>query len=97
VELVAPSISSAGDPQQPEDAEGVVERLILEGADALRAPNPHLRYIEARRNGYLLLDVGRERLRAEFWLVPTVTQPSDQEELARVFVVERGSPRLVDA
>ncbi len=97
VELVAPSISSAGDPQQPEDAEGVVERLILEGGDALRAPNPHLKYIEAKRNGYLLLDVDRERVRAEFWLVPTVTQPSDDEEMAQAFVVERGTPRLVPA
>ena len=95
VEFVAPSISSAGDPQDPEDVEGVVERLMQDGGDALRVPNPHLKYIEARRNGYLLLDVGAEQLRAEYWLVPTVTRPTDEQELAQAFTVSRGAPRLV--
>ena len=95
VELVAPSISSAGDPQEPEDVEGLVEQLALGNPDALRVPNPHLKYVEASRNGYLLVDVDRSRLRAEFWHVPTVTRETDEEELAQAFTVPRGSGRLV--
>ncbi|HEX2084870.1 MAG TPA: alkaline phosphatase D family protein [Solirubrobacteraceae bacterium] len=97
VELVTPSISSASDPQEPQDAEGVVERLLLENAEALRVPNPHMKYAEAVRNGYLLVQVNRERVRAEYWLVPTVTRPTDEEERSQVFEIARGTPRLAPA
>lgn len=94
VELVTPSISSAGDPQAPEDAEGVVESILLQNSSALSGPNPHLKYADAARNGYLLVDVDRERVRAEFWLVPTVTRQTDEQALDRAFTVRRGEARL---
>ncbi len=96
-ELVAPSISSAGDPQLGSDPEGVVEGLVAQGSAVLRVPNPHLRYVEGTRNGYLLLDVDREQVRAEFWHVPTVTAPTREQALDAAFVVRHGSPRLLPA
>lgn len=99
VEFVAPSISSAGDPAdlKPDDPESALERLILEGDQALRAPNPHLKYIRSQLNGYLLVEASRERLRAEFWLVPRVAEPTGEQFLDRGFTVTRGQARLAEA
>jgi len=98
VEFVAPSISSAGDPAElgPDDPEGALDRLILEGDQGLRAPNPHLKYIRAQLNGYLLVEATRERLRGEFWLVPRVGEPTDSQSLDRAFEVPRGQARLAE-
>ena len=99
VELVTPSISSAGDPTpiQSERPEGLAERVALEIDQALKIPNPHLKHIKAKLNGYLLVDVDRERLRSEFWLVPQVTKPTDAQFLDKAFVVRRGTSKLIDA
>lgn len=86
VEFVAPSISSLGDPAPGE----------IEIPDAISLPNPHLKYLEATRNGYLLLDVNHTRVRSEYWLVPTVTRESSEQERAQVFRVRRGRAGLKD-
>jgi alkaline phosphatase D len=101
VELVAPSVSSAGDAPDPlasppEDPEGVVEVLAARNGDALRLANPHLKYVRTQLNGHLLVDVTPEQVRAEWWLVPTVTAPSDEQTLDKTFVVRAGSSRLVE-
>ncbi|HUQ39737.1 MAG TPA: alkaline phosphatase D family protein [Acidimicrobiales bacterium] len=98
-ELVAPSISSASDPGSidPTDPPGAVERLALEADHALRLPNPHLKYIESKLNGYLLVDVDRERVRAEFWHVPFVGRPTDQQTMSKALLIPKGQARLADA
>jgi len=88
VELVTPSISSAGDPEPGQGGQPSV-------FDALRPANPHLKYGQTERNGYLLVDVTRRRLRAEFWLVPLVERPSEDEAIEQVFTVRRGAAHLV--
>ncbi|MGC4747414.1 alkaline phosphatase D family protein [Micromonospora sp. DT201] len=93
VEFVAPSISSAGDPE-PEDERRPAERLVATTEAAV--PNPHLKYVRSGLNGYLLLDINRKRVEAEYWLVPFVGQPTDQEALDRSFTVPRGRAALVD-
>jgi alkaline phosphatase D len=95
-EFVAPSISSAGDPDplDPTDPEGAVEALVLQGLEVLRASNPHGRYVRTTRNGYCVVDVTRERVAVEFWYVPTVTALTDRQELERTFTVVHGDPRI---
>jgi len=90
VEFVAPSISSAGDPEDPDDAEELVEQLAVGNADLLRVANPHLKYIRGELNGYLLVDIDAARLRAEYWLVPWVGAPTDEESMDRAFEVRDG-------
>jgi len=83
VELVGTSISSGGDGQQmPEWG-----RWTLGG-------NPHMKYFDGRR-GYVRVNVSRERLTADYRVVPLVTLPGGAVETAASFVVENGRPALI--
>lgn len=94
---VTPSISSAGDPKESDDAEELIEQLVVRNPDLLRAGNPHLKYVRGGLNGYLLVDVDDARLRAEYWLVPSVGAPTDEETLEQAFEVRDGVARLADS
>lgn len=97
VELVTPSISSAGENEaQSTDPETLVEQLIVRGSEALRATNPQLKLFDANLNGYLLLTVQPAALRAEFWLVPTVQSITSEQTLRYAFDVASGSNTLVE-
>ncbi|HEY7567748.1 MAG TPA: alkaline phosphatase D family protein [Gemmatimonadaceae bacterium] len=83
VELVGTSISSGGDGQQmPEWG-----RWTLGG-------NPHMKFFDGRR-GYVRVNVSRDRLTADYRVVPLVTLPSGAAETAATFIVENGQPTLV--
>ena len=96
VELVAPSVSSAGDAGLPDAARpaDAVEALVVAGFDGLRASNPHLKHTGSL-NGYLLVDLTEARTRAEFWTVPTVLSPTDAQALDDVLLVPRGTSVLL--
>ena len=84
VELVGTSISSPG---VDSDTSGATART-------LRAINPHFKYVNLHQRGYMLLDVTRERVVSEWWLVDTVAAPSTVQTLGAVFEVVHGSNRL---
>lgn len=86
VELLTPAISSP-----PLFADPATRQQ----GPALRALLPHLKFLEGESNGYVLLDVTRERLQGEWYFVPTVTQRAATERRAIAFVSPRGSSRLV--
>ena len=88
VEILAPAISSPALFAAP----GLRERAPL-----LRALLQNLKYLEGESRGYVMVDITRERLQAEFFFVPTVTERSAVETRAAAFVCERGSSRLVPA
>jgi alkaline phosphatase D len=106
VEFVTPSVSSAGDPKNPdipgpsaddfeEFGEDVRDRLLMEGGEALRIPNPHLKYSNARYNGFMLLHANAERVEATYRLLPYVTMPVRPAAFTdRTFTVARGHARL---
>ena len=56
--------------------------------------NVHGKYFEGTRNGYLVVDVDRQRTRVEYWTVPTVTQTTDEQAMDAVFEVASGDPRV---
>jgi len=85
VELVGTSISSGGDGRQMTD----YGELIL-------ANNPHMKFFDGRR-GYVRCTLTRERLTAEYQIVPLVTRLGGTVETAASFVVEDGKPALVRA
>jgi alkaline phosphatase D len=85
VELVTPAISS---PPLFADAR------LKEQAGALRLISPHLKYLEGDSRGYMLIDLTRERLQADWYFVPGVASRSAGESKAASFVCERGSSRL---
>ena len=88
VEILAPAISSPALFAAP----GLRERAPL-----LRAILQNLKYLEGNSQGYVIVDITRERLQAEWFFVPTVTERSAAETRAAAFVCERGSSRLAPA
>jgi alkaline phosphatase D len=88
IELVAPAISSVplfGEP-------GVRERMM-----ALKVRAPHLRFLDGDRNGYILLELTRERLLADWYFVATTARRSDEESRGVSFMCESGTSRLTPA
>jgi alkaline phosphatase D len=88
VELVTPALSSPP---------LFTDQTLRSRAPLLRAAAPHVKYLEGDGNGYILLDVTRERLQAEYYVVATVRDHVDRESRAARYVCERGSSRLMPA
>ncbi|CAD5370979.1 Phospholipase D [Rubrivivax sp. A210] len=84
VEFVGTSISSPG---IDTDTNGAI-------AGALRSANPHFKYINLHRRGYMLVDVTPQRAVAEWWYVDTVASASRIETFAVAFETQAGSMRL---
>lgn len=85
VEFVGTSVTSPG---VDSDTSGAT-------AAFLRSVNPHFKYINLHRRGYMLLDVKPERVVCEWWHVDTVTSPSNIETFAIAFEVNAGTNHLV--
>lgn len=85
VEFVATSVTSPG-----------LESLAL-AQDAIRLNNPHIRYVDLARKGYLLLDLTPERCVGEFWAVDSIASRSENESFQTAFQTLAGSNRLVPA
>jgi alkaline phosphatase D len=66
-------------------------------AEKYRAERPHLRYVDGALRGYVVLDITRERLQADWFYVPTVTERSTQETFGSALVSAAGRPHLVAA
>jgi alkaline phosphatase D len=60
----------------------------------LRSVNPHFKYIDLNRRGYMLLDVTRERAVCEWWYVDTVASVTNIQTFGAAFEVVHGSNRL---
>jgi phosphodiesterase/alkaline phosphatase D-like protein len=54
--------------------------------------NPHIRFFDGDRRGYLRCQVDRSRLRADLQVVTTVSRPDAPESTFASFVVEHGRP-----
>jgi len=80
VELVTPGITSLG-------ISGGNEILL----PRLFQQNPHLKYADLEHRGYLVVDVTRERVHADWFHFEEVEQPQAEESFARAFVVTSGS------
>jgi len=87
VEFVGTSVTSPG---IDSDTTGQI-------AGAIRFYNPHFKYVNLTRRGYMLVDVNPTRVVGEWWFVDTVTAPSANEAFATAFQVETGTNRLAPA
>lgn len=83
VEFVGTSVSSPG----LDDPTGST-------AAFLRSVNPHFKYVDLTRRGYMLLDVTPERVVCEWWYVDTVASISNIQTFGVAFEVQHGSNRL---
>ena len=91
VELVTPSVSSSNF----DEGLGVPPRTTSLAVEAaVRAQNPNTRYVELDSNGWVLLDVTKDRVQGEFWFVDTVLERSSAQRLDATWQVLRGAQRL---
>lgn len=94
VELVTPSVSApsfAGAVAPPIPfGKALLRRLIVR-------QNPHIRFFDLERHGYVVLDLTEDRAQAEWWHVATVAERRRGESLAASWQVRRGTSRLLEA
>jgi alkaline phosphatase D len=88
VEFVTPAVSSPGisDPAQA--------RLLEQ---VLAQTHPHVKFAELNRQGYLLLNVSRERVQADFYHVGDVRLPEVSEALVASYFTALGTRRVTMA
>jgi alkaline phosphatase D len=90
VELGTTSISSANqDESAPADTVKKREALVLK-------TNPHVKYLNARDHGYMLLTLYPKRAKAQWYFMKNLRDPDTDEYLAKTFFVEKGSVRLLE-
>jgi alkaline phosphatase D len=87
VELVCPGISSPffADPN-PQVVKGL-ECLLL-------ATNPHTRFVDFEKNGYVLIDIDRYRARGEWYHLDNVRAPDSAQSLATAVEVKAGANHI---
>jgi alkaline phosphatase D len=91
-EITAPSLTSQNLDEKlkldPRDETIVAsEKEFAEALD-------HVEWCEFSGHGYVVCDVDRERLRAEWWIVDGVLERLPGESMAAAYEVRRGSPEL---
>ncbi|MEX1240935.1 MAG: alkaline phosphatase D family protein [Cyclobacteriaceae bacterium] len=88
IEFGTTSISSANSNEStPDDTVKLREQLYLK-------TNPHLKFVNQRDHGYLLLTLYNEKAKAEWYFVGTVLKPDTTESLAKTLHVNRNSNML---
>jgi alkaline phosphatase D len=95
VEITAPSLTSQNLDEKleldPRDETIVAcERAFIEALD-------HVAWCDFSGHGYVVCDVDRERVRAEWWIVDGVLEPVSGQRMAAAYEVHRGSPELIRA
>jgi alkaline phosphatase D len=59
--------------------------------------NPHLKYVELSKRGYMLLDVDPTRVIGEWWYMDTVTSISNVQAFGKALQVQDGARHLTPA
>ena len=71
-------------------AEGSSPKLVA----AVRDANPHFKYADGSKRGYVLLELSRDRLETRLRVVDTVRQPDAAISTAATFTVRAGRPGI---
>jgi alkaline phosphatase D len=88
VEFGTTSVTSANqDESVSPDTVKVRERKLLKS-------NPHIKYLNARDHGYLLLTLYRQKAKAQWYYMEDLRNPDTREYLGKSFEVAKGSVRL---
>ena len=90
VEFGTPSVTSAN------FDESTTADQVLKAEKIFVHPNfnPHLKYVNLRDHGYLLLTLNQEETIAEWYYVDQIKERTSKEQLAKRYVVKSGSNKL---
>ena len=83
-EIVTPSVTSPNG-------------LRADQIGTIMSLRPHLKYVSGEHRGYVVLDLTRERLQADWWYVPTILERTASEQFGKGMVSEARRPHLVAA
>lgn len=87
-EFVTPSVTSPGFP----------EEIAAIAGEAVKVANPHMKYVELKSPGFILVDVTRERTQAEFLYVRSISSADQLGEIdpamTKVVGVDDGNGRI---
>jgi alkaline phosphatase D len=70
---------------------------VMMRENQLLKANPHLKFVNERDHGYLLLTLYHNQAKAEWYYVQTLKQIDPSERLAKTFTVSEGSNKLTMA
>ncbi|MCI0751991.1 MAG: alkaline phosphatase D family protein, partial [Flammeovirgaceae bacterium] len=88
IELGTTSISSPNDDEYKSvDTVKMMEQMLLQ-------KNPHIKYLNDRDHGYLLLTLKPDKAKAEWYYVNTVRKPEAEELLGKTFEFKKGLVKL---
>ncbi len=87
VEFVSPSVTSSGLP----DGTTPLLRTVFGLTD------PHIKYFDGERHGYVLLDITHERCQGEWWYVDSILDPQAAESFGHARYTLAGENRLREA
>jgi alkaline phosphatase D len=90
VEFVTPSVTSA-------NFEFLGPAGVAASEAAVRADNPHVKYVDLDGHGYLVIDVTPQRVQGDWFHVDTVLRPSDAERHVASWQVRAGANHLEPA
>lgn len=89
-EFVTPSVTSPGFPEEVADI----------AAEAVKVANPHMKYVELKSPGFILVDVTTERTQAEFLYVRSISSADQLGEvdpaMTKVVGVDGGNARIYE-
>ncbi|MGB0217727.1 MAG: alkaline phosphatase D family protein [Sinimarinibacterium flocculans] len=87
VEFVSPSVTSGG---FPDGTTPLLQTLF-------GVVDPHIKYFDGQRHGYVLLDITHERTQGEWWYVDSILEPDAPEQFGRALYTNAGENRLREA
>ncbi len=73
------------------------ESAIAAEVEGMLGPNPHVRFAEAFHRGYCVLDIRPDRVRNDWYFVPTVEERTDAQQWAAGILVASGTQHGVRA
>jgi alkaline phosphatase D len=88
VEIVGTSITSPSNIGAGPDGEKQIA--------GIKDARPHLRYVDGRYRGYVIVDLTRERLQADYYAVSTIADRTKDERFDKGFVSDAGRRHLVE-
>jgi alkaline phosphatase D len=91
VELGTTSVNSAN------SNESYADSLVIAHEDLLLEANPHLKYVNLRDHGYLLLTLKQDYARADFYYVPTNRERSGYAFLAKQLWIRERNYKLLES
>lgn len=90
IELGTTSITSANyDERYPVDTVKAIEDKFINSGG-----NPHLKFVDLRNHGYMLLTMTPLAAKAEWWYVDTIKKPSNKEYLGKLFIFRKDNYKL---